>query len=62
MKQTAKLPTKIEEKIDAQIAELKNMILENYKDTTADKMELDLFIKLQDIGKTSMQGYMEKKL
>ena len=61
MKQTKKLPKNIEEKIDAQILELKNMILENYKDTTADKMELDLFVKLQDIGKTSMQGFFEKK-
>ena len=61
MKQVNKLPSSIEDKIDAQIVELKNMILENYKETTADKMEIDLFMKLQDIGKTSIQGYMEKK-
>ena len=62
MKQVDKLSNCIEDKIDSQILELKNMILENYKETTADKMEIDLFMKLQDIGKISMQGYMEKKL
>lgn len=56
------LPTNIEDKIDAQLLELKNMILNNYKESTADKMELDIFMKLQDIGKTSMEAYMEKKL
>ena len=61
MKQTQTLPKDIENKIDAQIAELKEMILDNYRDTTADKMELDLLVKLQDIGKTSMEGYMLKK-
>jgi hypothetical protein len=61
MKQVDKLSNCIEDKIDSQILELKNMILENYKETTADKMEIDLFMKLQDIGKISMQGYMEKK-
>ena len=63
MKQdNSKLPSGIEDKIDTQISELKDMILKNYKETTADKMELDIFVKLQDIGKTSMLGYMEKKL
>jgi hypothetical protein len=62
MKQVDKLSNCIEDKIDSQILELKNMILENYKETTADKMEIDIFMKLQDIGKISMQGYMEKKL
>jgi len=33
MKQVNKLPNSIEDKIDAQIVELKNMILENYKET-----------------------------
>ncbi len=62
MKQVNKLPNSIEDKIDAQMVELKNMILENYKETTADKMEIDIFMKLQDIGKISMQGYLKKKL
>ena len=61
MKQTKTLPKDIEDKLDAQIAGLKQMILDNYKDATADKMELDLLVKLQDIGKTSMEGYMLKK-
>ena len=61
MKQTKVLPTNIEEKLDAQLADLKQMILDNYRDATADKMELDLLVKLQDIGKTSMEGYMLKK-
>jgi hypothetical protein len=61
MKQTKTLPKNIEKRIDAQIAELKQMVLDNYRDATADKMELDLFVKLQDIGKTSMEGYMLKK-
>ena len=61
MKQIKVLPKNIEEKLDAQMIELKQMILDNYRDSTADKMELDLLVKLQDIGKTSMEGYMLKK-
>jgi len=61
MKQIKVLPKNIESKLDAQLADLKQMILDNYKDATADKMELDLLVKLQDIGKTSMEGYMLKK-
>jgi len=61
MKKTKTLPKDIENKIDAQIAELKQMILDNYRDATADKMELDLLERLQGIGKTSMEGYMLKK-
>ena len=61
MKEIKTLPKDIENKIDAQIAELKQMILDNYKDATADQMELSLFEKLQGIGKTSMEGYMLKK-
>jgi len=61
MKQTKVLPTNIEEKLNIQLGELKQMILDNYRDATADKMELDIFVKLQDIGKVSMEGYMLKK-
>ena len=61
MKKIKTLPKDIENKIDAQVAELKQMILDNYKDATADQMELDLLEKLQGIGKTSMEGYMLKK-
>ena len=61
MKKTKTLPKDIENKIDVQIAELKQMILDNYRDATADKMELDLLERLQGIGKTSMEGYMLKK-
>ncbi len=55
------LPKKIEDKLDKQLSELKKMILDNYDDSTADVMELNLFSRLQDIGKTSMEGYMKKK-
>ena len=55
------LPKNIENKLDKQLSELKKMILDNYDDSTADVMELTLFSRLQDIGKTSMEGYMEKK-
>jgi len=61
MKQTKTLPKNIEEKLDAQLADLKKMILDNYRDATAYKMEVDVFTKVQDIGKTSMEGYMLKK-
>jgi len=61
MKKIKTLPKDIENKIDAQVAELKQMILDNYKDVTADQMELNLLEKLQGIGKTSMEGYMLKK-
>ena len=61
MKHTKALPKNIEEKLDIQLGELKQMILDNYRDATADKMELDIFVKLQDIGKVSMEGYMLKK-
>ena len=46
MKQTKILPKNIEEKLDAQLADLKQMILDNYKDATADKMELDVLVKV----------------
>ena len=55
------LPKNIEDKLDKQLSELKKMILDNYDDSTADVMELNLFSRLQDIGKTSMEGYMKKK-
>ena len=55
------LPKNIENKLDEQLSELKKMILDNYDDSTADVMELTIFSKLQDIGKTSMEGYMKKK-
>jgi len=61
MKQTKELPKNIEEKLDAQLASLKKMILDNYRDATAYEMELDVLTKVQDIGKTSMEGYMLKK-
>jgi hypothetical protein len=61
LQKTKILPKDIENKIDVQIAELKQMILDNYRDATADKMELDLLERLQGIGKTSMEGYMLKK-
>jgi len=61
MKQIKTLPKNIEEKLDAQLADLKQMILDNYRDATAYKMEVDVFTKVQDIGKTSMEGYMLKK-
>ena len=61
MKQTKELPKNIEEKLDAQLADLKKMILDNYSDATADKMELDVLTKVQGIGKTSMEAYMLKK-
>jgi len=61
MKQTKTLPKDIEEKLDAQLANLKQMILDNYRDATAYKMEVDILSKVQDIGKTSMEGYMLKK-
>jgi hypothetical protein len=61
MKQTKILPKNIEEKLDAQLADLKKMILDNYRDATAYKMEVDILTKVQDIGKTSMEGYMLKK-
>ena len=55
------LPKNIEDKIDKQISELKKMILDDYDNATADVMELNLFSRLQDIGKTSMEGYLKKK-
>jgi len=61
MKQTKTLPKNIEEKLDAQLADLKKMILDNYRDATAYEMEVDVLTKVQDIGKTSMEGYMLKK-
>jgi len=61
MKQTKELPKNIEEKLDTQLAGLKKMILDNYRDATAYEMELDVLTKVQDIGKTSMEGYMLKK-
>jgi len=62
MKQTKTLPKNIEEKLDAQLADLKKMILDNYRDATAYEMEVDVLTKVQDIGKTSMEGYMLKKI
>jgi len=55
------LPEKFELKLDEQLDQLKKLVLNNYKDTTADKMELDLFFKVHEIGKTAMESYMLKK-
>ncbi len=62
MQNTKKLSNELESKIDVQVEDLKRMILDNYKDATADEMELDIFMKVKDIGKTSMEAYMKKKL
>ena len=55
------LPEKFELKLDEQFDQLKKLVLNKYKDTTADKMELDLFSKVHEIGKTAMESCMLKK-
>ena len=40
-KQTKTLPKNIEEKLDAQLANLKQMILDNYRDATAYELVLE---------------------
>ena len=55
------LPEKFELKLDEQFDQLKKLVLNKYKDTTADKMELDLFHKVHEIGKIAMESYMLKK-
>ncbi len=52
---------KIDQEIDKQVEELKKMIEERYKDATMDEMELAVFKHLQGIGKTVLEGYIEKK-
>ena len=55
------LPKGFEDKLDEQLAELKKLVLDNYEDATADKMEWDLFFKVQEIGRTALESYMVKK-
>ncbi|SFV64957.1 hypothetical protein MNB_SV-12-159 [hydrothermal vent metagenome] len=52
---------KIDQEINRQVEELKKMIHERYKDATMDEMELAVFKHLQGIGKTVLEGYIEKK-
>ena len=61
MKNSNPTKEKIDQEINKQVEELKKMIDERYKDATMDEMELSVFKHLQGIGKTVLEGYIEKK-
>jgi hypothetical protein len=61
MKNANPTKDKINQEINKQIEELKKMVDERYKNATMDEMELAVFQRLQGIGKTVLEGYIEKK-
>ena len=61
MQSSYQIKEKIDQEIDKQVEELKRMIEDRYKDATMDEMELSVFKHLQGIGKTVLEGYIEKK-
>jgi len=61
MQSSYQIKEKIDQEINKQVEELKRMIEDRYKDATMDEMELSVFKHLQGIGKTVLEGYIEKK-
>lgn len=62
MKKNEKITQEINQEIDKYVAELKQMLEDNYNDSTMAQMEWKTLDHVQDIAKAVLSGYIKKKM